>query len=265
MKAMGKIFLVWAIVAAMFGAAWGQSVANVSLICHNIHSGGQARAAANHIVDLMELTPQKMLVLCQEANYARQYFDLTTDGWHQNWPGSPHEGRGNPIFARDAAVTFLDRWQLRMEESWTHNKPKDPRIYTGVKCQLVSHPWVQFVCVNVHFPTNRDGNGPARQESVDQLIAESAKYPDIPFIICGDFNMGKGNVRSRIANPIGGRVYSDANVDHIILRDGRDVVFGETVNVSRLGKFISDHQALRYNFSFVQVDDGSQVGDWALY
>lgn len=265
MRAMKKILPIFAIVMVMLGTAAGQSVAYVSLVCHNIKSGGRARAAADHIADLMALTPQKMLILCQEANNARQYFDLTTDGWHQNWPGSPHEGRGNPIFARDAAAVFLERWQLRMEESWTHKKPKDPRVYTGVKCQLVNHPWVEFVCINVHFPTNRAGNGPARQESVDRLIAESANYPDLPFIICGDFNMSKSNVRSRIANPIGGRLYSNTSVDHIILRDGKNVVFGDTVNVILLGKMGSDHEAIRYNFSFVQVNSGSQVADWELY
>lgn len=131
-----------------------------------------------------------------------------------------------------------------------------------VKCQLVNHPWVQFHCVNVHFPPYNTGNVAARQESIDRLIELSDNMPDLPLIICGDFNLSASNARTRIADAIGGELYSDANVDHIIVRDGKDIGFG-SVNVTRLGKFISDHPALRYNISFNvrnQVIDNSDTG-----
>lgn len=245
-------------------AAQGQPVANVSLIQHNIHSGGRAQAAADGIADLLEMTPQKMLVLCQEANYARQYFNLNYSGWHMNWPAYNFEAKGNPIFARDAAVTVLAQWTLDMQEPWTHLQPKDPRVYTVVKCQLVNAPWVKFHCINVHFPTVRTGNGPARQESVDRLIEASQNLADLPLIICGDFNMDAAEAQQRIADPMGGHLYSNASVDHIILRDGKDVGFGTTdVTVTRLGQLGSDHQALRNNFSFHLLDkvvDNSESG-----
>src|SRR5690606_23133945 len=142
----------------------------MNVIHHNIPSGGRPKIAADHIVDLMNMTRQKAALVINEANYARQYFDLPHPGWPHIWRGSPHEGRGNPTFVRDAAARMMASWILPMEESWTHNKPKDPRVYTVVKCELVKHPWIQFHCANVHFPTARAGNGPARQESVDKLI-----------------------------------------------------------------------------------------------
>lgn len=258
---------VSAVVALVIVASVSQAqqVANVSLIHHNIHSGGQAQAAANHIVDLMNMTPQKLLVLCNEANDARQYFDLPHSGWHHIWPATPHEGRGNPIFVRDAAATLMASWIMAMQEEWTHLQPKEPRVHTVVKCQLVSNPWVQFHCINVHFPTNRDINEPAIQESIDALVQASQDMPILPLIICGDFNMGATEARQRIANRIGGRLYSDAGVDHFIVRDGQDVGFGDSVIVTRLGVFISDHQALRYNFSFTELGPPSGVSDWALY
>jgi len=235
-----------------------------AIIHHNIHSGGQARAAANHIVDLMNLEPQKGLVLCNEANNAREYFTLPSD-WNQFWPGTPFEGRGNPIFTRDAAATILSTSRLEMDARWTWNgNDRDPRIYTIIKCQLVNNPWVQFHCLNVHFPPTKsaDPNGPARQESIDRVIAFSESVPDLPLIICGDFNFGEDAVRNRIANEIGGTVHSNANVDHIIVRDGINVGFGN-VGVTRLGQFISDHQALRYNVTFTQLN--SSICDWTLY
>lgn len=256
------LFIVTVLLAAVMPCR-AQSSVVAALIHHNIHSGGQPQAAATHIANLLEMTPQKGLVLLNEANYARQYFELPYSGWKHIWPGSPHEGRGNPIFVREAAATMLSSWRLDMEEPWTHLQPKDPRVYTAVQCQLVQNPWVQFHCVNVHFPTNREGNEAARQESIDSLIALSEAEPALPLIICGDFNMGEDAARRRIANAIGGTLYSNANVDHIIVRDGENVSFG-TVTVARLGQFISDHQALRYNFEFVQ-NPTARVSDWNLY
>jgi hypothetical protein len=264
-KRPGSLKLIFSIAALLFANAFavGQT-ANVAIIHHNIHSGGQPQAAADHIINLMELTPQKMLVLCNEANYARQYFDFSYAGWHSIWPSSPHEGRGNPIFVRDAAATMMASWKLVMTESWTHLQPKDPRVYTAVKCELVGNPWVQFHCINVHFPTNRDINEPARQESIDALIQASQDMPKLPLIICGDFNMGEVEARRRIANPIGAKLYSNASVDHIILRDGEEVGFDTNVSAVRLGQFISDHQALRYNFTFKKLDV-TRVPEWNLY
>jgi endonuclease/exonuclease/phosphatase family metal-dependent hydrolase len=158
---------------------------------------------------------------------------------------------------------MLDSWVLAMQEDWTHNKPRDPRVYTAVKCQLVSNPWVQFDCIDVHFPTDRTGNGPARQESVDRMIAASTAMPDLPLIICGDFNMGAAEARQRIADAIGGHLYSAGSVDHIILRDGKDVGFDD-VSVAQLGLLGSDHQAVRSNFSFIQLS-ASGVPDWSLF
>src|SRR5690606_35017443 len=69
--------------------------------------------------------------------------------------------------------------------------------------------------------------------------------------------------RTRIANEIGGRLYSNAKVDHIIVRDGTEVAFDTTANVTRLGTFISDHQVLRYDLSFKlrnKVIDNSDSG-----
>jgi len=252
------------VVAASVSQA--QPTASMSLIHHNIHSGGQAQAAANHIDDLMTMTPQKALVLCNEANNARQYFTLPHPNWHHIWPGSPFEGKGNPSFTRDAAVTLLDSWTLNMTEPWTWNgNNRDPRIYTVVKCQLVNNPWVQFHCINVHFPPTKsaDPNGVARQESIDKIIQASQNMPELPLIICGDFNFDEDPARNRIANEIGGRLYSNAKVDHIIVRDGTEVAFDTTVNVTRLGTFISDHQALRYDLSFKlknKVVDNSDSG-----
>lgn len=251
-----------AMLLALSPAAVAQT-ASVALIDHNIHSGGRPEEAAASIVNLMEMTPQKMIVQCQEANYARQYFDFNYPDWHIHWPGSPFEGKGNPIFVRDAAATMLSHWVMAMTEPWTHLQPKDPRVFTGVKCQLVANPWVTYNCINVHFPTNKTGNEAARQEAVDRLIEFSDDNPDLPLIICGDFNMSEDNARRRIANAIGGKLYSNASVDHIILRDGTNVAFDTNVTVKRLGDFGSDHQALRYNFDFIQLN--SQVADWTLY
>lgn len=247
-------------------AAFAQQSVVAAIINHNIKSGGQPQAAANHIVNLLEMNPQKGLVLLSEANYARQYFDLPYDGWHHIWPWNSHEARGNPIFVRDAAATMMASWRLNMQESWVHLQPKDPRVYTAVKCEMVANPWIQFHCINVHFPTNRDpeANAAARQESIDALIAESERLPNQPLIICGDFNMGANAARNQIANAIGGRLYSDANVDHIIVRDGVDVAITD-VEVVRLGKFISDHVALRYNITFTEIENSSTVADWTLY
>ncbi len=261
---MKKALTLLAVLVAAVSVSHAQQSVTAALIHHNIHSGGQPQAAANHIVNLLEMTPQKGLVLLNEANYARQYFDLPYTGWNHIWPGTPHEGRGNPIFVRDAAATMLASWKLEMTEEWTHLQPKEPRVYTAVKCQLVNDPWVQFHCINVHFPTNREANEVARQESIDRLIEASENMPELPLIICGDFNMGEDAARRRIANAIGGRIYSNASVDHIIVRDGQDVVFQDPVTVARLGEFISDHQALRYNFTFVE-NEGSAVSDWNLY
>ncbi len=249
---------------ATVSVAQAQQTASMSIINHNIKSGGRPQEAADSIVSLMETPPDKALVLVNEANYAREYFDLPHPAWHHIWPGSPHEGRGNAIFTRDAAATMLSSWVLAMEEPWTHNQPKDPRVYPVVKCQMVVSPWVQFHCVNVHFPTNRTGNGPARQESINRLIALSESKPDIPFIICGDFNMGATAARNSIADEIGGQLYSDASVDHIIVRPGKDVGF-ENVSVVKLGLLGSDHHAIRYNLTFVQLPDPSHVSDWTLY
>jgi len=236
----------------------------MSLIHHNIHSGGQGQAAANHIVDLLQLTPQKALVLCNEANYARQYMTLPQNGWQHIWPSSPFEGKGNPTFTRSAAATVLSSWTVDMQQGWTYNgNNREPRVYTAVKCQLVNAPWVQFHCVNVHFPPANGTNGPARQESIDRLIELSQQLSALPLIICGDFNFEAPDVKTRIADPIGGKVYSNAKVDHIILRDSKDIAFGTSVEVVRMGQFISDHQALRYNFTFNLLDkviDNSDAG-----
>lgn len=261
---MKKFSAILALLLTTASVAQAQQSVVAALIHHNIHSGGQPRAAADHIVNLLEMTPQKGLVLLNEANYAREYFSLPYDGWHHIWPATPHEGRGNPIFVRDAAATMLASWKLEMQEPWEHLKPKDPRVYTAVKCQLVANPWVQFHCINVHFPTNRTGNEAARQESVDALIQASENMPELPLIICGDFNMGADAARTRIANPIGGRLYVNTGVDHMIVRDGQNVAFGD-VTFTNLGKFISDHDAIRYNFEFVQLNDISRVTDWTLY
>lgn len=244
-------------------SATARRTASISLVHHNIASGGQPQAAADHIVHLLTLTPQKALVLLNEANYARQHFKLPYTDWNHIWKASPHEGRGNAIFTRDAVATLQNSWVMEMTEDWTHNQPKDPRVYPVVKVQLVSAPWVQFHCATVHFPTVRTGNAPARQESVDRLIQLSQNNPGFPLIICGDFNMDADEARTRIANPIGGRLYSNANVDHIIVRDSADVAFDPDVGVTRMGMFISDHPALRYNVTFRETN--SAVNDWALY
>jgi len=234
-----------------------------AIIHHNIHSGGQAEAAADHIGDLLEMTPQKGLVLCNEANYARQYFTLPYSGWSHIWRSTPFEGRGNPVFVREAAATMLASWVEEMEQTWTYNdNDREPRVYTVVKCELVANPWVQFHCVNVHFPPPNSTNGPARQESIARLIALSEAMPVLPLIICGDFNLNEDDARSRIADPIGGQLYSNANVDHIIVRAGQTVGF-DGVTVTRLGQFISDHQALRYNVTFTQLP--SSISDWSIY
>lgn len=240
-----------------------QTVA-ASIIHHNIHSGGQAEAAADHIADLLEMTPQKGLVLCNEANNARQHFTLPYTDWHHVWRANPFEGRGNPTFVRAAVADLTASWVEEMDETWTYNdNDREPRIYTVVKCKLVANPWVEFHCVNVHFPPANSTNGPARQESINRLIALSGEMPVLPLIICGDFNLNEDDARERIAQPMGARLYSNANVDHIILRDGQSVGFETSVNVIRLGQFISDHQALRYNITFKQLP--SQVSDWILY
>src|SRR5690606_32370586 len=142
-------FLAWATVCP------AQQSTSMNLIHHNIASGGQPRVAANHIEDLLTTTPQKALVLLNEANFARQYFDLPYDGWSHIWRANPHEGRGNAIFVRDAVANMMASWVLTMEEPWTHLQPKEPRVYPVVKCELVSQPWVQFHCATVHFPTAR--------------------------------------------------------------------------------------------------------------
>lgn len=243
--------------------ATAQRTASIAIIHHNIASGGQPQAAADHIEYLMGVSPQKALLLLNEANYARQNFTLPYPGWNHIWKATPHEGRGNAIFTRDAVATLQNSWVMEMEQEWTHNQPKDPRVYPVVKVQLVSAPWVQFHCATVHFPTVRTGNAPARQESVDRLIQLSQNNPGLPLIICGDFNMDADEARTRIANPIGGRLYSNANVDHIIVRDGPNIVFDPTVNVIRMGTFISDHPAIRYNVAFIETT--SAVNDWTLY
>jgi len=259
--------LVLSAVAALVVAAsvsQAQPTANISLIHHNIHSGGWAQGAANHIEDLLAMTPQKALVLCNEANYARQHFTLPYSNWSHIWPGTPFEGKGNPTFVRNAAATVLSSWKMEMNQTWSYNgNNRDPRVYTVVKCQLVNNPWVQFHCINVHFPPKNSINGPARQESIDRLIEASENMPELPLIICGDFNFTAEEVRTRIANQIGGTVHSNANVDHMIVRNGREVGFGNTVDVVRLGLMGSDHQALRYNFSFKllnKVIDNSDSG-----
>jgi len=262
---MKRVYIVVAALLALTSVCRAQLSAKMSIIHHNIHSGGQPRAAADAIIDLLEMTPQKAIVQVNEANYAREYFDFSYGGWHNIWPSSPFEGRGNAIFVRDAAATLVASWVMTMQEPWTHNKPKDPRIYPVVRCQLVANPWVLFHCVDVHFPTDRAGNGPARQESVDRLIELSETYPDQPLIICGDFNMGEDEVRRRVAVPIGGKLYSNASVDHIIVRDSKDVGFADPVKVTRLGLLGSDHQALRYDLTFKQLDDPSGISDWSLY
>lgn len=263
MVSLRRVIIALAVAMAAASVCHAQQTASISLIHHNIASGGQPRAAADHIVDLMNMTPQKALVLCNEAGYARAEFTLPHPGWNHIWPATPHEGRGNPSFTRNAAATLIASWVMTMTQEWTHLQPKDPRVFTVVKCELVSNPWVQFHCINVHFPTNRDINEPARQEAIDRLIEASRDMPVLPLIICGDFNMGATEARQRIANQIGGRVYSDASVDHIILRDGQNVGFDTDVTVTRLGQFISDHQALRYNFTFKELSSG--VADWSLY
>lgn len=60
MKHFVPVVAAFVIAAAVSQA---QPVANISLIHHNIHSGGQAAAAADHIEDLLAMTPQKALVL----------------------------------------------------------------------------------------------------------------------------------------------------------------------------------------------------------
>lgn len=247
---MRQVLPLVAALAVAVSVSQAQPSATINIINHNIKSGTQPQAAADHIEDLLNLTPQKAMVLLNEANQARQHFTLPHPNWHHHWPASPHEGRGNAIFTRDAAVTILDSWVMNMTQPWTHNQPKDPRVYPAVKAQLATAPWVQFNCVTVHFPTIRTGNNPARQESVDRLIQLSNNNPDIPLIICGDFNMGAQEARTRIANVIGGQLYSDASVDHIIVRDGKNIGFDPNVTVTRMGLMGSDHQALRYNFTF---------------
>lgn len=262
MKVTGFVFAT----AILLGTtAQAQQTVGMNLIHHNIKSGGQAARAAAHIEDLLTTTPKKALVLLNEANYARAHFDLPYPGWSHIWRGTPHAGRGNAIFVRQAVATMKASWVMEMEETWTHNNVHPPRIFPVVKCQLVNNPWVEFHCVTVHFPTNRPGNETARQECVDRLIELSNSVPQLPLIICGDFNMGITRVRQRIANPIGGRVYSNASVDHIIVRDGTSVVFDDNVKVTRLGKLISDHFALRYNVIFRNTAQHSAVMDWSIY
>jgi hypothetical protein len=260
---MNRFLIAVASLMLAASVSYALPVANVSIIHHNIHSGGQGQAAANHIVNLMNLTPQKALLLCNEANYARQYFTLPS-GWTQNWPSAPFEGKGNPTFARNAAVTVLASWVESMEEPWTFNdNNREPRVYTVMKCQLVSAPWVQFHCVNIHFPPVTGTNAVSRQESVDRLLDLSAAMPTLPLIICGDFNMEAPEITTKIANPIGGQVFSNAKVDHMIVRDGTEVGFNTGATVTRMGVYISDHQALRYDFSFKLLDkivDNSDAG-----
>ncbi len=259
---MSKICTVVAVVLAAASVCQGQQTVSMSLIHHNIKSGGRPQASANSIVDRMNSTPQKALVLVNEANYARQYFGLPHSGWDYNWPASPHEGRGNAIFTRNAAATIIDSWTLNMQENWTHDQPKDPRVYPVVKCELVSNPWIKFHAVDVHFPTIRTGNAPARQESVDRLIQLSQNKPDDPLIICGDFNMNAAEATQRIADVIGGRLFSNGSVDHIIVRDGKDVSI-DAVTVTKLEKYGSDHYAFRYDLTFKllqKVIDNSDSG-----
>src|SRR6187549_2116649 len=104
---MKRVLTAVAVVMAAASVLQAQPVANVSLIHHNIHSGGWAQGSSDHIEDLLNLTPQKALVLCNEANYARQYFPLPYSGWQYNWPGGSFEGKGNPLFTRTAAATVL--------------------------------------------------------------------------------------------------------------------------------------------------------------
>jgi endonuclease/exonuclease/phosphatase family metal-dependent hydrolase len=241
-----------------------QPVVTMSVIQHNIHSGGQGQTAANHIADLLEMTPQKALVLCEEANYARQYFTLPYSGWQHIWPSSPFEGKGNPTFTRTAAATVLSSWVMNMTKPWTYNgNNREPRVFTVVKCQLVANPWVQFHCINVHFPPYNSDNVAARTECIDKVIEFSTSNPDLPLIVCGDYNLDVTEVTTRIANPIGGRVFSNANVDHMIVRDGTQVGFNTAATVTRLGLMTSDHQALRYDISFKVLEkiiDNSNAG-----
>jgi hypothetical protein len=70
--------------------------------------------------------------------------------------------------------------------------------------------------------------------------------PDLPLIICGDFNMGAAEARQRIADPIGGHLYSAGSVDHIIFPTVKtsDSTVSPSPNWASWGRIIRRYAAI---------------------
>lgn len=213
----------------------------LTIIAWNIYIGTGAKAARTALRDFIERFSPEIIALMEATNL---YNDLDGLGYEviQLRPKPSRKGnrpgQGNIALLVRNDVPILKRKALHMRKFWRgpkHGLPQDPRVYRSILVEFDGRKW-KIGCAHTPFGTE------ARIESRFRLVRWLQKtLPGRPTVLVIDANMHRSEFKNDIAEPGGAKIAGDG-IDLTAYKNCK------LVNEENLGRGISDHPAMKYDY-----------------
>lgn len=214
----------------------------LTIIAWNIYIGTGASAARTALKEFRKQHRPEVFALMEASNLYGDLEGLGYQVFHMKpkalRPGN-RPGQGNIAILVRNDVEVVQSFAMRMRTFWIgpkHGWEQDPRVYRWVKIRWQGKK-VKLGVAHVPFGEK------ARTESRNRLIRWFRNtMPGRPTILVLDANMRLDDFEKQIADPVN----AEASGHRIDLEAHKNA---ELKNTKNLGKGVSDHVAMMYEFA----------------